>query len=168
VLKSKIFVAVACVGTAAALAACQQEPKVVASAAPASAAPLAAASTTPFHTYERVLRTQDITLQIPKSGDANAEQEYVVQMNTGDTLVYSWSVKGPDGSEFYYELHGQDPSDIDKVIASFEKQMGASGNGAFTVTEPGQYGWFFQNQSMKPATVTLHISGFYDPVPKSK
>ncbi|HTI66327.1 MAG TPA: hypothetical protein VL460_02140 [Caulobacteraceae bacterium] len=154
------------------LAGCGQ-PKPVATAPEATPVaqppPAAAPAAAPMKTYASEMRSEDVSITLPPNKSYDSEREHMVQMSAGDTLVYSWTAEGAQpGGEFYYELHGQDPADPEKVIASFEKKMETKGSGAFTVDKPGHYGWFFQNQSDKPVTVKLHIAGFYAPVPAAK
>ena len=51
------------------------------------------------------------------------------------------------------------------VVMEYRQSTGISGNGALVAPFEGVHGWYVQNQSDKPLTVHLKLSGFYELVP---
>ncbi len=138
----------------------------------AKLAPPASALTSPTSAaiYPAVAwRSDVIDIPLKASGDPHREDEleYKVRMRPGDVITYAWSTPAP-AEEFYYDFHGETPSVKDgeePVVVEYKQATGASESGALTAPIPGVHGWYFQNQSEKPVTVRLKISGFYELVP---
>ena len=89
--------------------------------------------------------------------------EYKVRLDQDASFVYSWQVTGiADPEEFYTEFHGHTVA-AGKVmtVTYYRKASGQSDSGTLTAPFAGLHGWYFQNQSAKPVTVKLRISGFY-------
>ncbi len=128
------------------------------------------ASTSITRYYPTAYRSDVIDIPLKVSGDENRgdELEYKVRMKEGDSLVYSWSVLMTNPEEFYYDFHGENPvgpgNPTAKVI-EYKQATGTSSNGVLIAPMPGVHGWYLQNQSEKPVTVKLKISGFYELVP---
>jgi hypothetical protein len=96
----------------------------------------------------------------------------MIKMKTGDTVVYSWEVlPATDGDLFYSEFHGHtnpipNPSGGSTgTLTFYRKAPGATSHGTLTAPFEGIHGWYLQNQSDKPVTVRLRLSGFYDVIP---
>ncbi len=107
----------------------------------------------------------DIPLAASGNEDRNDELEYKVRMKAGEVVVYSWTVEGlTDPEEFYYDFHSESTPAPGQVV-EYRQMMGADSNGALTAPFEGVHGWYFQNQSVKPVTVHLKLSGFYQLVP---
>ena len=100
-------------------------------------------------------------------GGQVSELEYKVHMQKGATLIYSWDVPGvANPEEFYTEFHGHTLESRDKMtVAEYRKATGTKDNGALVAPFDGIHGWYVQNQSVKPVTITLRLSGFYDLIP---
>ena len=130
--------------------------------APASAAAKPGAPQILAREYPAPFRTDTIDIPLKAEG----EIEYKVKMKAGQTLIYSWSVAAPP-EEFYSDFHSQEwPQKGPKeVVVSHKVGVGVGGNGAMTAPFDGIHGWYLQNQSEKPVTVHLKISGFYDLLP---
>ena len=122
--------------------------------------------------YPTAYKSIEVDIPLKASGDSGRgdELEYKVHLKTGASYVYSWSVAGiavPE--EFYTELHGHTIEAGKAMTVDFyRKATGTSDNGVLTAPFDGVHGWFFQNQSVKPVTVKLRISGFFDLIPAGK
>lgn len=152
------------VGTAAGLMSLSAAPeaKTAAPAAPGAAAPAVMA-----HEYPQPFRTDTIDIQLKAAGEDGSELEYKVQMKPGQTLVYSWSVAAPP-EEFYTDFHSEMRPAPKETVISHKASLGVSANGSLVAPFQGIHGWYFQNQSVKPVTVRLKLSGFYDLLPGGK
>jgi hypothetical protein len=118
--------------------------------------------------YDTAFRSDTIEIMLPP--DQDNELEYKVKMKTGATLVYSWTVTGDEEHPewFYYDFHGEQrpvPADGKSVVMEYRQATGTSSNGALVAPFEGVHGWYVQNQSDKPLTVHLKLSGFYELVP---
>jgi hypothetical protein len=97
--------------------------------------------------------TVDFTLA-PREG-----MEYKYRLEKGEALLYSWTSTAPVN----YELHAEPDGAPRGYAQSYEKvdaRTGASG----TLTSPfsGIHGWFWENTTDQPVTVTLSSAGFYN------
>jgi hypothetical protein len=85
--------------------------------------------------------------------------EYKYRLEKGEALLYSWASTAPVN----YELHAEPDGAPRGYAQSYEKvdaRTGASG----TLTAPfaGIHGWFWENTTDQPVTVTLSSAGFYN------
>lgn len=116
--------------------------------------------------YPTAYRSDVIEVPLKASGDPEHgdEVEYKVHLLEGASYVYSWQVSGiADPEEFYTELHGQTLAQGAAMrVVYYRKATGTHDNGVLTAPFDGVHGWYFQNQSVKPVTVRLRLSGFYD------
>ena len=146
-------------GTAALWAPAEQ---VIAPQAGGAAAPAARSFPHPF-------RSDVIEIPLTASGDPDHgdEVEYKVHLTRGASYVYAWQVSGiADPEEFYTEFHGHTlVKGAAMTVAYYRKATGIGDNGVLTAPFDGVHGWYFQNQSVTPVTVRLHLSGFYDLIP---
>jgi hypothetical protein len=131
-----------------------------------AAAPAGPNATTRF--YGTAFRTDIIEIKLPP--DEKNELEYKVKMRPGDTLTYSWNVTGDEAHPewFYFDFHGESrpvPEGAKATVMEYKQATGLNSNGALVAPFEGVHGWYFQNQSDKPQTVHLKISGFYELVP---
>ena len=102
-------------------------------------------------------RADQLTLAL-KPGET---VEIKATMNAGDSYVFSWSAAG---GSVDFDMHGA-PMDGGKEEASYWKgEAAAGGHGSFRAPFAGQHGWFWQNTSWEPVTVTLKTSGFYSKI----
>lgn len=107
------------------------------------------------------------TVDIPVKANGG-EIEYMVKMREGQSLVYSWRVvdiaePGKLTSEFHG--HTEQPQGAPGTLIFYRKAMGGSENGALTAPFEGHHGWYLKNDTDKPVTVRLNLSGFYEIVP---
>jgi hypothetical protein len=142
------------------------EEQVVTQATPAPGGAVAAAV---HRSYPTAYKTIEVDIPLKASGDPGRgdEVEYKVRLKAGSSYVYSWSVAGiavPE--EFYTEFHGHTVAAGKAMTVDFyRKETGTSDNGVLTAPFDGVHGWYFQNQSVKPVTVKLRVSGFFDLIP---
>jgi len=83
--------------------------------------------------------------------------EYKYRMEKGGGLVYAWTATRPVN----YEFHGEHDGAGLGVAVSYEKSAGSKGSGSFTAPASGIHGWFWENTTDEPITLTLTSSGFY-------
>lgn len=111
----------------------------------------------------------DIPLTVAGSAERGEELEYKVRMKAGDTLLYSWHVPGiVNPEEFYYDFHGEAPSQEPGKPGTVVEYLQTTGNrsqGRLVAPFDGVFGWYLQNQSENPVVVHLKIRGFYTLVP---
>lgn len=121
----------------------------------------------PIQTSEKLpFRSDIVDIRLAASTEDSTgkeEVEYKVHLSQGASVVYSWEVMDiDDPEEFYAEFHGHSVATGKAMtVAYYRKATGASDNGTLTAPFAGVHGWYFQNQSMKPVTVHLRLSGFY-------
>ena len=133
-----------------------------------AAAPAGPNATARFYTAP--FRTDAIEIKLRPDGTEGSDLEYKVKMRPGSTLAYSWSVTGDEAHPdwFYSDFHGESVALTEEgktTVMEYKQATGMSANGALVAPFEGVHGWYFQNQSDKPVTVHLKISGFYDLVP---
>jgi hypothetical protein len=131
-----------------------------------AAAPAGPNATTRF--YATAFRSDTILITLPP--DEKNELEYKVKMKPGATLIYSWNVSGDEAHPewFYYDFHGESrpvAEGTKATVMEYRQATGLVSNGALVAPFEGVHGWYFQNQSDKPLTVHLKMSGFYELVP---
>lgn len=106
---------------------------------------------------------------IPKEGEPRQESiefklaprewvEYKYRLGKGDALLYSWKATG----SVDYELHGEPDGAPRGYADTYDKQT-ARNQAAGTLIAPssGIHGWYWENRSAQPVTVTLATAGFY-------
>jgi hypothetical protein len=106
-------------------------------------------------------------VDVPLGGNG-AEIEYMIRMKAGDTVVYSWEVRGiSDPQSFLTEFHGHTdaaPGGRGDLMF-YEKGAGAEAGGSLIAPWLGTHGWYWQNKSEAPVTVRLRMAGFYELIP---
>jgi hypothetical protein len=132
-----------------------------------AAAPAGPNATTRY--YATAFRTDTIEINLPP-GEDKGELEYKVKMLPGGTLTYSWNVTGDEAHPdwFYFDFHGESrpvPEGAKATVMEYKQATGLNSSGALVAPFEGVHGWYFQNQSDKPVTVHLKLSGFYELVP---
>jgi hypothetical protein len=104
---------------------------------------------------ERAFKQETVEFALgPKEG-----MEYKYRLDKGEALLYAWKTTGPVSHEFHGEPDGAPRGYAD----SYEKGDGASeASGTFTAPNPGIHGWYWENSTNQPITVTLTTAGFYN------
>jgi hypothetical protein len=83
--------------------------------------------------------------------------EFNYRMEKGGMMVYSWKASDSVVWDFHGEPKGSEPG----YAESYAMGEGKDGNGGFLAPTSGIHGWFWENQSDKPVTVTLTTAGHY-------
>ncbi len=118
--------------------------------------PEAAATVTPS---DVAFRSDEMTLTL-KPGEG---AEIKATMVRGGSYVFSWAVAG---GTVEFDMHGEH-TDGSGGEASYAKGEEAAGlNGTFHAPFDGRHGWFWQNLTWEPVTITLKTSGFYSKIEK--
>ena len=84
--------------------------------------------------------------------------EYKYRLDKGEALLYSWKTTGPVNYEFHAEPDGA-PRGYAQTYEKVERRNEASG----TLTAPfsGIHGWYWENTTSAPVTVSLKAAGFF-------
>ena len=84
--------------------------------------------------------------------------EYKYRLDAGQSLLYSWSATGAVNLEFHAEPDGA-PKGYAETYEKGSRITRASG----TLVAPftGIHGWYWENTTEAPITVTLSSAGFY-------
>jgi hypothetical protein len=85
--------------------------------------------------------------------------EYKYRLDKGQALLYEWHSTADVNVEFHAE-----PDAAPKGYAeTYEKQSAvAAGSGTLTAPFGGIHGWYWENTTDAPVTVTLSSAGFYN------
>jgi hypothetical protein len=118
--------------------------------APATLEPTRLGANTPRGAaFRRDTKTFDIG---PKEGI-----EYKYTMREGDGFVYRWEATAPVISEF----HGEPEGSPQGYAEFYDKSEGPMANGSFFAPANGIHGWWWENTTDNPITLTLTSAGFY-------
>ena len=85
--------------------------------------------------------------------------EYKYRLDKGEALLYAWKTTGPVNVEFHAEPDGA-PRGYAQTYEKAERKSEASGT--LTAPFPGIHGWYWENTTDQPITVTLTSAGFYN------
>jgi hypothetical protein len=83
------------------------------------------------------------------------EFKYHIEKDGG--LLYTWTASG----SVDFEFHGEPDNAKPGTYESYELSAGDRGAGTFTAPFTGIHGWYWENKSANPVTVTLTSAGFY-------
>jgi len=83
--------------------------------------------------------------------------EYKYRLEQGASLVFDWQATG----EVVFDLHAEPDGAEAGYAETFAKGRSLSQRGTYVAQFSGIHGWFWENRSPKPVTVTLVTSGFY-------
>jgi hypothetical protein len=84
--------------------------------------------------------------------------EYKYRLAKGQQLLFSWQASGPVNYEFHAEPDGAPRG----YAQTYEKGSARSNaSGTLTTPFPGIHGWYWENTTDQPVTVTLSSAGFY-------
>ena len=85
--------------------------------------------------------------------------EYKYRLEKGEALLYSWTSSAPMNTEFHAEPDGAPRG----YAQTYEKKDGMTGaSGTRTAPFSGIHGWYWENTTDQPATVTLATAGYYN------
>ena len=82
--------------------------------------------------------------------------EYKYQMAEGGQMAFSWTATAPVINDFHGEVNA-DPNQVH----SFDNANWQAAHGVFAAPFTGIHGWYWENPTGSPITVTLKTSGFY-------
>lgn len=85
--------------------------------------------------------------------------EYKYRLDKGEALLYSWKATAPVNVEFHAEPDGA-PRGYAQTYEKADRQTAASGT--LTAPFPGIHGWYWENTTDQPITVTLTSAGYYN------
>lgn len=85
------------------------------------------------------------------------ETEIKAIMDAAQVIVYSWKAQG---GAVYTDFHGHEPDAGDAFVRYEEQQSGTEGHGSLVAPFSGEHGWFWQNISEQPVTITLEVTGY--------
>ena len=89
---------------------------------------------------------------------ANDGLEYKFYIKKGDSMKYTWS--SGDGSLFF-DFHGEPDGDTSGFFESYTVSTADNVRGTFTASFDGTHGWYWQNESFAPMTISLKTQGKY-------
>ncbi len=86
--------------------------------------------------------------------------EIKAAMKQGERLVFTWtSTGGGVDVDMHSEFVG---ARAGESISYWKDEFQKSGHGAFEAPAAGNHGWFWQNLTDDPVTITVKVSGFYE------
>lgn len=104
----------------------------------------------------RPYRTDELSVTLEPGEGA----EVKAAMRQGEVIVYSWTATG-DGVDV--DMHGDFTDGPPGNYTGYWKDEFQKGDhGAFRAPAAGNHGWFWQNLTDVPVTVTVKTSGFYE------
>jgi hypothetical protein len=115
----------------------------------------AALAATTLVAQDKAYKSESVDFSIgPRQG-----MEYKYRLDKGEALLYSWTSTAPVNVEFHAEPDGA-PRGYAETYEKTDRQTTASG----TLTAPfsGIHGWYWENTTDQPITVTLTSAGFYN------
>lgn len=85
--------------------------------------------------------------------------EYKYRLDKGESLLYSWNATTAMNIEFHAEPDGAPQG----YAETYDKRNGVQGaSGTLVAPFAGIHGWYWENPSGSPATVTLSAAGFFN------
>ena len=143
-------------GSVGAAGAGDNEEAVAANSAAGDEGAAAGAASRPLRKSPTPYRTDEMSLTL-QSGEG---AEIKAAMKQGERLVFTWTATGGGvdvdmHSEFLGARAGES-------ISYWKDEFQTSGHGAFEAPAVGNHGWFWQNLTDDPVTVTVKVSGFYE------
>ena len=103
---------------------------------------------------ERTFQTETVEFAVgPREGI-----EYKYRLDKGEALLYSWRTPAPVAFEFHAEPDGAPRG----YAQTYEKSQASQASGTLTAPFSGIHGWYWENLSDQPITVTLTTAGYYN------
>ena len=120
-----------------------------------AAAPNEAQAATTIVGQQAPFKSETVEFSIgPRQG-----MEYKYRLDKGEALLYSWKATAPVNVEFHAEPDGA-PRGYAQTYEKADRQAAASGT--LTAPFPGIHGWYWENTTDQPITVTLSSAGYYN------
>jgi hypothetical protein len=104
-------------------------------------------------------RQDNIDIVIPAGGGL----EYKLHAVKGDHIEYSWS---SGDTELYFDFHGEPDGDATGYFESYAEGTAAGLAGSLNAPFDGRHGWYWENNTDGPVTVSLLTFGAYTVVGK--
>jgi hypothetical protein len=102
---------------------------------------------------EKPVRHESVTFALkPREG-----MEYKYRLAKGQVLVFTWAASAPVN----FEAHAEPDGAPRGYAQTYEKGTQGSASGTLTAPFSGIHGWFWENTTAQPATVTIEAAGFY-------
>jgi len=98
--------------------------------------------------------SKTITIEIPEY--EGVEVKALMQKDNG--VSFSWQT---DGLPVYMDMHGEKLENPNEFESYKKATAIAADNGIFKAPFEGTHGWYWQNMSDSPVTVTVTVAGFY-------
>ena len=96
-----------------------------------------------------------VTLEPGKGAEIKAK------MLEGASFVFGWvSVGGPVN----FDMHGEKPNDGDKFTSYWLDNQKTEAHGRFVAPFTGAHGWYWKNKGTVPVTITVKVSGYFEPL----
>ena len=84
--------------------------------------------------------------------------EYKYRLEKGAAFVYSWTASAP----VHFEMHSVPDGAPTTFAETFEKlDDRPAGHGSYIAPFPGIHGWYWQNRTDRPVTLTFTAAGFF-------
>ena len=93
---------------------------------------------------------EPVTINLPPLG----EKEYKLNLDQGVLLSYRWET---DGEPLYYDFHGEPIGAAADVFQSYQVNTKSSASGQVVTPFAGTHGWYWNNASNNPVTITLRV-----------
>jgi len=104
---------------------------------------------------EQLAGWQDIAIiTIP----AKSGLEYKFYLDEGAEITYAWT---SDGASLYFDFHGEPAGNTTGYFKSYRETTSVQSDGALVVPFTGTHGWYWKNDSDRPAQITLKTKGQY-------
>ena len=91
---------------------------------------------------------------LPKKG-----LEYKFAMDKDAVLEYAWST---DGAPIYFDFHGEPKGAKNGYFKSYLETKLVESKGKLITPFEGIHGWYWENASEQPVTITLNSNGVYE------
>ncbi|GAC08325.1 hypothetical protein [Paraglaciecola chathamensis] len=101
--------------------------------------------------------TKTLVVEIPEY--EGIEVKALMQANNG--MSFSWHT---DGTPLYMDMHGEKLENPNEFESYKKAKSIAADNGIFKAPFEGTHGWYWQNMSDDPITVTVTVAGFYQSI----
>ena len=104
-------------------------------------------------------RQDNVDIVIPAGGGL----EYKLHVKKGEHVEYSWS---SSNTALYFDFHGEPDGDETGYYESYAEGTAAGLAGALDAPFDGNHGWYWENNTGEPVTVSLLTFGTYSVVGK--
>tara|TARA_R110001592_G_scaffold351255_1_gene648278 strand:- start:107 stop:676 length:570 start_codon:yes stop_codon:yes gene_type:complete len=90
---------------------------------------------------------------------AGAGLEYKFNILKGDAVRYMWKT---EGNALFFDFHGEPKGDTTGFFESYTVSTANQVSGTFTAPFDGSHGWYWENKSSVPVTVSLRVEGDFE------